>query len=140
ADDPMLESYVLDSTATRHDLDSLAARYLGAPIRRREDLCGKGAKEISFDQVDLDAAGPYAAERADAALRLHATLGARLAAHGELARVYEEIERPLVPVLHKMEQAGVRVDAEMLRRQSQELAAEMARIEQEAYAAAGGPF
>jgi DNA polymerase-1 len=138
--DTMLESYVLNSTATRHDMDSVAALYLGVATVKYEDVVGKGARQITFDQVDLDTATRYAAEDADITLQLHETLWPRLAALPELARVYTDIERPLVRVLENMEYAGVKVDARLLREQSHELALKMAATEKMAYAAAGGPF
>ncbi len=138
--DTMLESYVLNSTATRHDMDSVAALYLGAKTLKYEDVVGKGAKQITFDQVDLDTATRYAAEDADITLRLHETLWPRLTAVPELEHVYLDIERPLIRVLERMEYTGVRVDAALLRQQSQELATKMAETEAAAYAAAGGPF
>ena len=138
--DTMLESYVLDSTATRHDMDSLARKYLGQGTIKFEDVAGKGAKQITFDQVDLDVAAPYAAEDSDITLRLHQELYARLEAIPSLAKVFHEIEMPLVPVLSKMERIGVLVDRVMLKAQSQELAEQMLQIEEQAHAAAGGPF
>jgi DNA polymerase I len=138
--DTMLESYVLNSTATRHDMDSVAALYLGLKTLKYEDVVGKGAKQITFDQVDLDTATRYSSEDADVALRLHATLWPKLAAVPDLERVYREIECPLVRVLEQMEYAGVMVDAQLLRQQSQELAEKMAATEKAAHAAAGGPF
>ena len=138
--DTMLESYVLNSTATRHDMDSVAALYLGVSTIKYEDVVGKGAKQITFDQVDLDTATRYAAEDADVTLRLHQTLWPRLQAEPGLASIYTDIERPLIRVLERMEYTGVRVDAQLLRVQSQELATKMAATEQTAYAAAGGPF
>jgi len=138
--DTMLESYVLNSTATRHDMDSVAALYLGVATLKYEDVVGKGAKQITFDQVDLDTATRYSAEDADLALRLHETLWPKLTAVPDLERVYKEIECPLVRVLQKMEYVGVMVDARLLREQSQELAGKMAATEKAAHAAAGGPF
>jgi DNA polymerase-1 len=138
--DTMLESYVLNSTATRHDMDSVAALYLGVATLKYEDVVGKGAKQITFDQVDLDTATRYSAEDADLALQLHQTLWPKLTAIPDLARVYKDIECPLVRVLEQMEYAGVMVDARLLREQSQELAAKMAATEKSAYGAAGGPF
>jgi DNA polymerase-1 len=138
--DTMLESYVLNSTATRHDMDSVASLYLNVATTKYEDVVGKGAKQLTFDQVDLETATRYAAEDADITLRLHETLWPKLQAVPELARVYTEIERPLIPVLLRMEHVGVKVDAELLRIQSQELAEKMAATEQAAYAAADGPF
>ena len=138
--DTMLESYVLNSTATRHDMDSVAALYLGLATLKYEDVVGKGAKQITFDQVDLDTATRYSAEDADVALQLHEALWPKLTAVPDLARVYTDIERPLVRVLQQMEYAGVMVDARLLRVQSQELAEKMAATEKAAHAAAGGPF
>ena len=140
AHDTMLQSYVLNSTATRHDMDSLATRYLGIRTRKFEEVAGKGAKQITFDQVDLDEAGPYAAEDAEVTLRLHAFFTPRLAERSGLARVYEEIEMPLVPVLSAMERRGVRVDADRLRALSEELAGRMDALERKAHEEAGGPF
>lgn len=140
AHDTMLESYVLNSTATRHDKDSVAALYLGLSTLKYEEVVGKGAKQITFDQVDLDTATRYSAEDADVALQLHQTLWPKLEALPDLARVYTEIELPLVPVLEQMEHTGVMIDARLLREQSQELAQKMAATEQAAHAAAGGPF
>jgi DNA polymerase-1 len=140
AHDTMLESYVLSSTATRHDLDSVAALYLGLETLKYESVVGKGAKQITFDQVDLDTATRYSAEDADVALQVHGALWPKLEALPELARVYTDIELPLVPVLQQMEYTGVMVDARLLRQQSQELAEKMAATEKAAHAAAGGPF
>jgi DNA polymerase-1 len=138
--DTMLESYVLNSTATRHDMDSVAALYLGIGTTKYEDVVGKGAKQITFDQVDLDTATRYSAEDADITLRLHEALWPQLSALPELAHIYTNIERPLIRVLERMEYTGVRVDARLLREQSQELGAKMAATEEAAYGAAGGPF
>lgn len=138
--DTMLESYVLNSTATRHDMDSVAAKYLGVTTTKYEDVAGKGAKQISFDQVDLEQAGPYAAQDADISLRLHQTLWPALEAEPDVCRVYREIERPLLQVLQRMEHTGVLVDAEMLAAQSQELAESMQTTEARAHDAAGGEF
>jgi DNA polymerase-1 len=121
-------------------MDSVAALYLGIATVKYEDVVGKGAKQITFDQVDLDTATRYAAEDADVTLRLHQTLWPRLQEEPLLAKVYTDIERPLIRVLERMEYTGVRVDAQLLRVQSQELATKMAATEQAAYAAAGGPF
>ncbi len=140
AHDTMLQSYVLDSTASRHDMDSLATKYLGIRTRKYEEVAGKGVKQITFDQVPLDEAGPYAAEDAEVTLRLHSFFTPRLAERSSLERVYEEIEMPLVPVLSAMERRGVRVDAERLRVLSEELAVRMDAHEHEAHEAAGGPF
>jgi DNA polymerase-1 len=138
--DTMLESYVLNSAIIRHDLDSVAMEYLGRETIHYEDVAGKGAKQISFDQVALEQAAPYAAEDADIALQLHETLWPRLRATGELARVYEDIERPLVPVLKAMEEYGVLVDTRLLGKLSAEFAGQMGEIETRAHDAAGHPF
>ena len=138
--DSMLESYVLNSTATKHDLPTLARRHLGVETISYESLTGKGAKQLGFNQVSIDTAAPYAAEAADMTLQLHGLLWSRLEAVPALQTVYREIEQPLVPVLVRMEQAGVLLDGELLRKQSGELATRMREIEAQAYAAAGGPF
>ncbi|HSN72343.1 MAG TPA: DNA polymerase I [Steroidobacteraceae bacterium] len=138
--DTMLESYVLNSTATRHDMDSVAWRYLGVETIKYEQVAGKGAKQIGFEQVDIETAGNYAAEDADVTYRLHETLWPRIAAEPALERLYREIEQPLVPVLLGMEHRGVLIDVEMLRRQSSELATRMKDVEAQAHAAADGPF
>jgi len=140
AHDTMLQSYVLDSTATRHDMGSLALKYLGRKTISYEDVAGKGVKQLSFNQVPIEPAAEYSAEDADITLQLHHALWPRVAAEPALQRVYEEIELPLVPILSRMERAGVLVDLAMLRRQSSELALRMNEIEQAAYSAAGGPF
>ncbi len=138
--DSMLESYVLNSTGTRHDMDSVAAEYLRMRTTKYEDIAGKGAKQLRFDEIDLDTAGPYAAEDADVTLRLHGVLSEKLNEAPELAKLYEELERPLLPVLQKMEYTGVMVDDAMLAAQSRELAESMLEVEQAAYEAGRGPF
>jgi DNA polymerase-1 len=138
--DTMLESYVLDSTATRHDMDSLALKYLGLKTVTYEEVAGKGAKQRPFSAVEIDQATRYAAEDADVALRLHHRLWPRLADLPGPRRVFEEIEMPLVPVLSRMERHGVLIDPDMLRRQSQELAERLGVLEQEVHALAGEPF
>ena len=138
--DSMLESYVLNSVATRHDMDSTAKHYLGVDTTHYEDVAGKGAKQLTFNQVDIDTAGHYAAEDADITLRLHERLWAELGKQASLKRVYEEIEQPLVRVLLSMEETGVLVDRKMLGKQGQELAAKMLELEAEAHELAGGPF
>jgi DNA polymerase-1 len=140
AHDTMLESYVLNSTATSHQLAAAAARYLGLVAPKYEDIAGKGAKQLPFDQLDVAAASEFAGAEADLALRLHRELSERLGAIPELARVYADIELPLLRVLERMERAGVMVDAQRLRQQSQELATSIAVTERAAYDAAGGPF
>jgi len=138
--DTMLESYVVDSTATRHDMDSVALKYLGHQTIRYEDVAGKGARQICFDQVPVAVAAPYAAEDADVTLRLHHELWPRLAENAGLHRVYDEIERPLVPILVAMERHGVLLDTDLLRQQSRELDKGMADAAALAFAAAGGAF
>ena len=138
--DTMLESYVLNSVATRHDMDSVARRYLGKETIHYEDVAGKGAKQLTFNQVDLDTAAPYAAEDADITLQLHQALWQQLDDIPALRKVYEEIEQPLVPVLLEMEETGVLVDRAMLQKQSGELAKKMAKLEAKAHELAGGPF
>jgi len=138
--DTMLESYVLNSTATRHDLDSTTLRYLGIETIHYEDVAGKGAKQLSFDQVPLEQAAEYAAEDADVTLRLHRALWPQLEQLPRLKALYEEIEQPLVPVLLDMEHLGVLIDADMLRRQSREIAARLVELEREAHTAAGQGF
>ncbi|MES2311004.1 MAG: DNA polymerase I, partial [Pseudomonadota bacterium] len=113
--DSMLESYVWNATATRHDMDSLAKKYLGYETVKYEQVAGKGAKQISFSQVDLDTACRYAAEDADITLRLHLALWPKLEGVPALRKVYEDIEIPLVPVLAGMEQRGVLIDGDELR-------------------------
>ena len=138
--DTMLESYVLDSTATRHDMDSLALKYLNHGTIRFEDIAGKGAKQLTFDQISLDQAGPYAAEDADVTLRLHQHLWQRLQALPSLARVLQEIEIPLVPVLARIERHGALVDAKRLGEHSVELGDKLVELERQAFAIAGEEF
>ncbi len=138
--DTMLESYVLDSTATRHDMDSVARKYLGHETIRYEDVAGKGAKQITFDQVPVATAAPYAAEDAEVTLRLHRELWPRIKDTPGLQSIYEDIERPLVPILGAMEYHGVLLDTGLLKRQSRELEQGMAAAEAAAFAAAGGKF
>jgi DNA polymerase I len=138
--DSMLESYVLNSVATRHDMDSTVARYLGLKTIRYEDLTGKGAKKITFNQVSVDQAAEYSAEDADVTLQLHQAIWPQIEAVPALKSVYEEIEQPLVPVLFRMERAGVLVDRALLRAQSSELAARMLELQSQAHREAGGVF
>ncbi|MEY4761883.1 MAG: hypothetical protein RLZZ200_1739 [Pseudomonadota bacterium] len=138
--DSMLESYVWNSVATRHDMDSAAARYLGITTIKYEDVAGKGAKQIGFEQVPIETAAEYSAEDADVTLRLHATLWPRIAAEPTLKALYEEIEQPLVPVLFAMEERGVLVDGALLRAQSGEIAKQILELASKAHAAAGGEF
>jgi DNA polymerase-1 len=138
--DSMLESYVLNSTATRHDMDSCARHYLGVETIHYEDVAGKGAKQIPFNQVPLETAAPYAAEDADVTLRLHRVLWEGLCKEPVLRRLYEEIEQPLVPVLLRMEHYGVLVDGDVLRQQGTGITRRLGELEQEAHRAAGQPF
>jgi DNA polymerase-1 len=138
--DSMLESYVLNSVATRHDMDSAAAKYLGVKTIAYEEVTGKGAKQITFNQVDVDRAAEYSAEDADVTLRLHLALWPQIEALPTLKAVYETIEQPLVAVLYRMERKGVLVDRELLKIQSSELAARMLELQAQAHAEAGGAF
>ncbi|MCO8162439.1 DNA polymerase I [Pseudomonas sp. 21LCFQ010] len=137
--DTLLESYVLNSV-TSHDMDSLAARHLGVQTIRFEDIAGKGKKQLTFDQIPLEQAGPYAAEDADITLRLHQVLIEKLKAEAGLVSVLSDIEMPLVPVLAQVERNGARVDAALLGVQSIELGDKMAELEQQAYVLAGESF
>ncbi|HEY0684271.1 MAG TPA: DNA polymerase I [Steroidobacter sp.] len=138
--DIMLESYVLNSTATKHELPAISRRYLGIDPIPYESVAGKGAKQIELNQVGIDMATNFAAEEADLSLQLHRLLWPRVEALPPLQTLYENIEQPLVPVLLRMEQAGVLLDGDLLRKQSGELATRMREIEAQAYTAAGGPF
>jgi len=138
--DTMLESYVLNSTATRHDMDSVARRYLGVETIKYEDVAGKGAKQLRFDAVSIDLAGPYAAEDADITLRLHQKLWPDILQTGELEKLYTEIEQPLITVLQDMEETGVLVDAKLLKKQSVEITEKLATLEKQAHEAAGHDF
>lgn len=138
--DTMLESYVLNSTATRHDMDSLAQKYLDHTTVSFQDIAGKGAKQLTFDQIPLEQAGPYAAEDADVTLRLHQALFEKLSAIPSLASVLTDIEMPLVPVLARIERQGALVDDKLLGVQSIELGDKMVALEREAFAIAGEEF
>ncbi len=138
--DTMLESYVLDSTATRHDMDSLALKYLGRSTTHFEDVAGKGAKQITFDQVGLEEAAHYAAEDAEVTLALHEALWPKLSAEKSLQRVFDEIELPLVPVLSRMERCGALLDEHRLWEQSGELGHRLQALEEEAHNVAGQVF
>jgi DNA polymerase I len=138
--DTMLESYVLDSTATRHDMDSLALKYLGYRTVHFEDVAGKGAKQLRFDDVPLEDAGPYAAEDADITLRLHEALWPKVGEEPTLVSVFESIEMPLVPILARIERTGVMVDAGMLAAHSGRLGKRIVELEGLAHTAAGHPF
>ena len=138
--DTMLESYVLDSVATRHDMDSLAEKYLDEETIKFADVAGKGAGQLTFNQVALEEAGPYAAEDADITLRLHRALWPQVSAELTLKRVFADIELPLVPVLSRIERAGALVDDTLLFQQSQELAVRIIELEKQAWKLAGQEF
>lgn len=138
--DSMLESYVLDSVATRHNMDALALKYLGHSTISFEDIAGKGAKQLTFDQIALEQAAPYAAEDADITLRLHQSLWPKLEAVPSLAKVLREIEMPLVPVLARIERNGALVDAKLLGEQSRELGEKLTELERAAFELAGEEF
>ncbi|MBS0575866.1 MAG: DNA polymerase I [Proteobacteria bacterium] len=140
AHDTMLESFVWNATGSRHDMDSLAQRYLGYTTIKYADVTGKGSKQLAFSQVALDVATAYAAEDADITLRLHRALQPKLAGEPALASVYRDIEMPLVPVLERIEANGVLIDAAELHRQSQDLGKRMHAAQQQAHAIAGHPF
>ncbi|MFN7750795.1 MAG: DNA polymerase I [Pseudomonadota bacterium] len=139
AHDTLLESCVLESHR-RHDMDDLALRHLGEKTIAYEEVAGRGAHQIGFDQVAVDRATEYAAEDADITLRLHHALLPRIAAVPALEHVYRDIEMPVLPVLFEMERAGVLLDSERLARQSAELGGRLVEVEQQAHAAAGQPF
>ena len=138
--DTMLESYILNSVATRHDMDSLAKKYLGVKTTKFEELAGKGKKQLTFNQIDIELAGPYAAEDADITLRLHHAIGDKLKAIESLNKVFHEIEKPLIPVLAKIEQNGAYVDATMLAQQSLDIQTRLLELESAAHEAAGQVF
>ena len=138
--DSMLESYVLDSTSSRHDMDTLSLKHLAHKTIHYEDVAGKGAKQITFDQVALEEAAPYAAEDADITLRLHETLWEQLKKIPSLVKVFEEMEMPLVPVLSRMERRGVLLNTKMLKQQSTQLAKRVIELEKEVYNLAGESF
>ncbi len=138
--DTMLESYVLNSTASRHDLDSVALKYINHHTIHYEDIAGKGAKQIGFEEIALEQAGPYAAEDADVCLRLHHHLYPQINTEAALESVLNDIEIPLVPVLADMERRGVLIDTEMLIEQSAELDERMRQIEFDAHGEAGEAF
>jgi DNA polymerase-1 len=140
AHDTMIQSYVLNSTANRHDLDTLCEKYLDHTNIHYEDVAGKGYKQLTFNQVPLEMAAPYAAEDADMALRLHHFFWPDLEKLDLQRTLYENIEVPLIEVLSRMERNGVLIDAELLAAQSQELAQRMNRLEAEVIALAGEEF
>ncbi|MGL4795429.1 MAG: DNA polymerase I, partial [Aeromonas jandaei] len=138
--DTMLESYVLNSTASRHDMDSLARKYLNAETISFEDIAGKGVKQLTFNQIELEQAAPYAAEDADITLRLHQALWGKLSAEPGLAKVFSEIELPLLPVLARMERLGTTIEPKLLHQQSQEIEVRLAELEKQAHELAGQEF
>ena len=140
AHDTMLESYVLDSTASRHSMDALALRHLGVRTVKFEDIAGKGKKQLTFDKVPLEQAAHYASEDADITLRLHHALWPRLAETPSLVALYSDMEIPLVPVLARIERTGVKIDADMLARQGQKLAASIDAAQAAAWEDAGREF
>ena len=139
--DSMLESYVLNSVlVAKHDMDTTAARYLGITTIPHDAVRGKGAKQLTFNQVEVERAAEYAAETSDVTLQLHQALWPQVQAVPRLKSLYESIEQPLVQVLYRMERAGVLVDRELLRKQSSELAARMLELQAHAHLEAGGAF
>ncbi|MEC8527141.1 MAG: DNA polymerase I [Pseudomonadota bacterium] len=140
AHDTMLQSYIIDAVGSRHDMGSLALKYLGQRVISFEEVAGKGAKQVSFDHVDIEQAAAYAAEDADVTLRLHETLMSKLEAEASLNEVYQRLELPLVPVLSKIERNGAYVSIDKLRAQSHEIAIRLAELESQACELAGQPF
>jgi len=138
--DTMLESYVFDSTATRHNMDALAEKYLDHKTIHFEDVAGKGKKQLTFDQIDLEQAGPYAAEDADITLRLHQVLWPKIEAESSLVKLFNDIELPLLSVLSRIERNGVLIDSQLLKVQGDELAKRLHALEQQAYEIAGHNF
>ncbi|QHP82451.1 DNA polymerase I [Pectobacterium odoriferum] len=138
--DTMLESYVLDSVAGRHDMDSLAERYLSHKTITFEEIAGKGKNQLTFNQIALEQAGPYAAEDADVTLHLHQKLWGKLQPHADLCQVFQTIDMPLVPVLSRIERTGVLIDPAILAEHSKELTARLAELETQAYELAGEEF
>ncbi|MEP0355527.1 DNA polymerase I [Paraglaciecola sp.] len=138
--DTMLESYVLNSVASKHNMDSLAQAYLGKTTIQFEDIAGKGAKQLTFNQISIEQAAPYAAEDADITLCLHNTIWKKLSSEKALKEVFETIELPLVPVLARMEQFGVLIDSQQLAQQSQDIAMRILELEKEVYDLAGEEF
>ena len=139
-DDTMLESYILDAAGSRHDLDTLALKYLGQRTIHFEDIAGKGAKQLTFNQVPIEQAAPYAAEDAEVTLRLHQMLSEKLNQTPSLSTLYRELEMPLVPVLSRIERNGALVCRDTLAAHSQELGERILSLEAKAHELAGGPF
>ena len=140
AHDTMLQSYIIDAVGSRHDMGTLALKYLGQRVISFEEVAGKGAKQLSFDHVNIEQAAAYAAEDADVTLRLHKTLMPKLEAETTLSQVYQRLELPLVPVLSKIERNGALVSIDKLRAQSHEIAIRLAELESQACELAGQPF
>ncbi|MBA6288253.1 DNA polymerase I [Colwellia sp. MB3u-4] len=138
--DTMLESYCLNSVATRHNMDALAEKYLGYKTVHFEDIAGKGAKQLTFNQIEIEKAGHYAAEDADITMRLHQAIYPQLAKVSSQHSVFTDIEMPLLPVLARMEQHGVLIDCDMLAQQSQSIGTRLAELEIEAHNLAGKSF
>ncbi|MEO1574615.1 MAG: DNA polymerase I [Pseudomonadota bacterium] len=138
--DTMVESYVLNSTATRHDMDSVAKRYLGRTTVHYEDIAGKGVKQKRFDDIEIEVAGPYAAEDAEVTFALHDALWPQLEAEPTLKAIYDQLEQPLIEVLRSMEYGGVLIDTDMLATQSAELAERMDELQKAAFDAADQEF
>ncbi|QFI56558.1 DNA polymerase I [Aeromonas simiae] len=138
--DTMLESYVLNSTGSRHDMDTLAQKYLGVETITFESIAGKGVKQLTFNQIELEQAAPYAAEDADITLRLHHALWTQLSAVERLAGVFRDIEMPLLSVLARMERLGTPIEPKLLHQQSQEIETRLRELEQEVHALAGEEF
>lgn len=138
--DTMLQSYVLDSTASRHDMDSLAEKYLDRTTIHFQDIAGKGKKQLTFNEIEIEKAGPYAAEDADITLQLHQVLWPKLQAIPELETVYRTIEMPLLPVINTLERNGVNIDIFMLQQQSEQLSLKIKDMEKQAWQVAGEEF
>lgn len=138
--DTMLESYVLNSTAIRHDMDSLADHFLGVKTVKFEEIAGKGKKQLTFNQIELEQAAPYAAEDADITLRLHQAINSKLSKTDSLVKLFDQVEKPLIPVLSQIERNGAMVDATILGKQSIELTERLDQIEKEAFELAGKEF
>jgi len=138
--DTMLQSYVLDSTATRHDMNSLAEKYLGRTTIHFEDIAGKGKKQLTFNEIEIELASPYAAEDADITLQLHQTLWPQLKAIPNLLSLYQALEIPLLPVLNALERNGVNIDIWMLQQQSDDLSKKIVDFEQQAWTIAAEEF
>lgn len=138
--DTMLESYILNSAQSRHDMDSMAKKYLQIETIKFEDIAGKGSKQVTFDKIDIAKAGEYAAEDADITLQLHKYLMPRVKAIPKLRQVFEKIEMPLMPIIAEMEYQGVLIDSSILAKQSVELSKQLEELQTEAYAIAGKSF